>query len=135
MSEEVVYLSADNADEVLSEFTATYYFTPIAGRPRAAFIVKSASVGRINRWQKASKRGNQREIWNATCELIADSVIDQHGEHVWTTTQIKNMSRANSLRFNDLMLAVLEHNGLNRSTDDSLERLVEDEEKNLDETE
>lgn len=128
---ETVYLTADNIDDVLGEYITPYPFTPIAGKPDAAFHCKSANIGRIKKWQDASKTDNSSAIFTATCELIANSVCDPGGTEVWNSSQIRNMAKANALRFGDLVKGVLHHNGLTRKSQETdIEALIGDEEKN-----
>jgi hypothetical protein len=128
---EIIYLSADNVDDVLGEFILPYPFADIPGKPSAGFHCKSAHIGRIKKWQDAAKTDNSSAVFTATCELIADGVCDQAGRSVWNTSQIKMIAKANSLRFSDLVRGVLHHNGLSeRSQRADIEVLVEDEEKN-----
>ena len=124
-----VMLSRENADNLLSTYTADYPFSDIPGQPSAAFRVRSASMARINRWREASAGKNGGAVWRALCDLIAESVIDENGEPIWTGAAIQEMSKANTKRFMDLQLGVLNHNGLQRE-DMTLEALIEDEEKN-----
>jgi hypothetical protein len=130
MSDEIVLLSAENADDMLSEFTSTYPFSEVPGRPREGFRVKSAPIQTINRWQKAAGNKNKEAVFSATCQLIADSVIDQHGAAVWGYSDIARMAKSNTMRFMDLQLGVLQHNGLTRKQDEVLEQLIDDESKN-----
>lgn len=126
---EPTMISRANADQILTTYSAVYPFSDIPGQPPAAFRVRSASMARINRWREASSGKSSNAVWKAMCDLIAESVIDEDGEPIWSGAAVQEMSKSNAKRFMDLQLGVLNHNGLNRESMD-LDPLIDSEAKN-----
>jgi hypothetical protein len=125
--EETVFLTADNADEMLAQFAKPYTFPAEPGRPKEGFMVRMAQIGALQRWiRSTSQKNSDTEQFNALCHLIADSIVDHRTlEPIWTKESIHSIAKTNAPRFNRMTEAVLDRNDLKK-----MKSMIEDEEKN-----
>ena len=125
-TDEVVFLSADNKDDLLGRFAKPYFFDREPGRKREGFMVRMAPIDTLTRYQRlAEKKTVGNELFRAVCALIADSIVDPDGNSVWSKEQIEAVGKSNAPRFMKMQEAVLDRNNLKK-----MESLIEDEEKN-----
>ena len=124
---DVVFLTAENKDDLLSRFEKPYYFDAEPGRKREGFFVRMATLSVMQKFERLNnnKGSHDQQKFKALCELIADSVVDPSGAPIWSEDQIASMGSANVPRFMKLQAAVLDRNGLKK-----LDELIEEAAKN-----
>lgn len=125
--DDVVFMDAENKDEMLGRFQKPYLFDSESGRPREGFFVRMATLSVMKKFERLTgvKNTNSQQQFQALCELIADGVVDKAGEPIWSDDQVKSMGSTNVPRFMCLQRAVLDRNGMRK-----LDELVEDAAKN-----
>lgn len=126
-TDEMVFMTRENKDELLGRFVKPYPFPAEEGRSAEGFYVRMATVAILKKYEdlKSHKSSSDTQRFKAMCDLIADGVCDSSGEVIWSADEVKSMSQANVPRFNRMMYAVLDRNGMA-----SLEKLIEEAEKN-----
>jgi hypothetical protein len=114
--ENIVFISAENADDMLQQFVKTYTFDAEPGRPREGFMVRMAQIGTLQRWIRINgSKSSDSEMFRALLALIADSVVDHKTlQPIWSEDGLKKLATANAPRFNRMTEAVLDRNDLKK---------------------
>ena len=125
----LIELTADNKDEVFSAYSSTYVLSEVGDKPGAKITIRSASYKRIQLFKQAADGKSEKRLLKATCDLIAESVVDRTGDPVWLGREVEHMVKACTKRFVELQKAVMQHNGLTKKADEEDIQQLEDERK------
>jgi len=126
---EVQVLSASNRNDLLEPTARRFLFPEEEGKPRVAFYVRHATLARVNRYQNAHKVGNASQQIKALCELIADSVVDDADQPVWSANEVKSMAHSRVDWFMHMQRCVSLHNGMSDQSV-KMQEIIDEAEKN-----
>lgn len=126
---EITVMTADNAEQMLSCLPKLFLFPADGKGKREGFYVVHATLGRVQRFQKAIKSASDQMQLSEMCKLIAETVVDQVGNPVFTTQALEQLAKARTDRFLFIQKAVASHNGLSGDAD-RVEAMIEAAGKN-----
>ncbi len=126
--DDILFLSAENKDDVMGQYAAKYILAAAGDKPRCAVMIRSVSFSRVDSFRRASEGKDEKKKLRELCELIGESVVDELGDPVWAGRDVLSMAQGNTQRFMELQKGCLQHNGLTKEGKD-LEELQEEERK------
>lgn len=101
------YLNKSNKS-TLSKVRVSEY--PLPYDSETIVRIKSQPMGRMNRYSEAVQAGGQK-LKTETYKLIADSVVDESGESVFDSSEVKELSESDTRFVTSLIKMITKHNG------------------------
>lgn len=111
------YLNKENRNKYSKSDVKEY---PLPYDEETIVRVKQQSIGRMNRYSEAVKGGGSKAK-KATYSLIADSIVDEEDEPIWTREEVADLENAKCELVNALIKMIGECNG---ADDKEVEEMV-----------
>ena len=127
--EDIEVLSTDNSTELLSPQVKLYRFPHVEGERRTGVFVRHVTLSVASKYQQATQGASLKAQLRATCDLVANSVVDRDGNPVWTSGQMENLANSRVDRFLFMQQCVSKHNDLSADPE-KMKELIEAAGKN-----